>query len=293
MNPEYTEPLAGRCIALAEGRELDIFAGLLQRRGARVLRYPLVQIVDAIDPGPVLQWARRLAAGGFDDVILLTGEGLQRIVLCVQRHEPSLHEPFLRALATLRKITRGPKPARALRELGLSADLPAAEPTSAGVMRTLQTLQGPPLCGRRIGLQLYGEDPNEALVRFLRGAGAEVFTVAPYRYAKAVSDTAIEELLARMRGGEIDAIAFTSKAQVQRLFRRRDADAVRSALAATQVAAIGPLLAAALAAYGVSVETMPERAWFMKPLTTALIEAMSHAAPQASAREADADTQNG
>ena len=46
------EPLAGRCIAIAEGRELDVFAGLLTRRGARVLRYPLVRIVDAADPAP-------------------------------------------------------------------------------------------------------------------------------------------------------------------------------------------------------------------------------------------------
>ena len=37
------EPLAGRVIAVAETRELDVFAALLERRGARVLRYPLVQ----------------------------------------------------------------------------------------------------------------------------------------------------------------------------------------------------------------------------------------------------------
>jgi len=267
-----TEPLAGRCIALAESRELDVFAGLLQRRGAQVLRYPLVQIVDAPDPRPILQWARRLATGGLDDVILLTGEGLQRLCLCIQRHEPALYEPFLSALCALRKITRGPKPARALRELGLTADVPAAEPTSAGVIQTLRTL---PLGGRRIGLQLYGEDPNQALVSYLHAAGAEVFTVAPYRYADGVSDTALEELLARMRRGEIDAIAFTSKAQVQRLFRSRDADSVRRALAASNVAAVGPLVAAALAEHGVNVETMPASAWFMKPLTAALVEAMA------------------
>ena len=52
------EALAGRTIAIAETRELDVFAGLLERRGARVLRYPLVQIVDAPDPRPVLQWLR-------------------------------------------------------------------------------------------------------------------------------------------------------------------------------------------------------------------------------------------
>ena len=58
-----SEPLAGRSVAIAEARELDVFAALLERRGARVLRYPLVQIIDAPDPQPLLQWCRRLAAG--------------------------------------------------------------------------------------------------------------------------------------------------------------------------------------------------------------------------------------
>jgi uroporphyrinogen-III synthase len=270
--PPGPEPLAGRRIALAESRELDVFAGLLQRRGAQVLRYPLVQIVDAPDPGPVLQWAQRLAAGGFDDLILLTGEGLRRLRLCIERHDPPLLGPFLAALSVVRKVTRGPKPVRALRELGLAADVPAVEPTSAGVIKTLSAL---PLCGRRVGLQLFGEDPSEALVSFLQGAGAEVFPVAPYRYADAVSDTAIEELLERMRHGDVDAIAFTSKAQVERLFRSRHAESVRGALAASNVAAVGPVVAAALAEHGVAVGTMPVDAWFMKPLTAALTEALN------------------
>lgn len=272
MKADAEEPLAGRCIALAEGRALDVFAGLLERRGARVLRYPLLRIIDAPDPATVLAWARRLAAGGFDDVIFLTGEGLHRILACIERHDPALRAPFLAVLAAVRTITRGPKPARALRELGLVATLPAIEPTSAGVIQTLQSLE---LTGRRVGLQLYGEDPAEALVDFLRSAGAQSHTVAPYRYADAISDAAIEELLARMQRGEVDAIAFTSKAQVERLFRSRDAAAVCRALAASNVAAVGPLVAAALAAHGARVETMPEHAWFMKPLTAALVEALA------------------
>ena len=58
-----------------------------------------------------------------------------------------------------------------------------------------------------------------------------------------------------MRAGEIDAIAFTSKAQVERLFRAEPAAEVRAALSATHVAAVGPVVAAALAAHGVAVQT--------------------------------------
>ena len=265
------EPLAGRTIAIAETRELDVFAALLERRGARVLRYPLVQIVDAPDPGPVLEWVRSFAGGGLDDLILLTGEGLRRLLRCVELHEPALRDPFLAALGAVRKITRGPKPARALRELGFASDLAAAVPTTAGV---IEALRAGSLQGHRVGVQLYGGEPNPTLIDFLTGAGASVAAVAPYRYADGPAAAAIDELLTRLTAREIDAIAFTSKSQVERLFAAGEPDRVRSALAATSVAAVGPVVAATLAGHGVAIAATPADAWFMKPLTTVLTECL-------------------
>jgi len=266
------EALADRVIAIAETRELDVFAALLERRGARVLRYPLIQIIDAPDPAPVLAWLREFAGGGCDDLILLTGEGLRRLLRCIDAHEPGLRAGFLASLAAVRKITRGPKPARALRELGLASDLAATVPTTEGVIDCLRTQA---LAGRRIGLQLYGEDPNRALIDFLHGAGARVTTVAPYRYADGPAATAIDELLRALESGGVDAIAFTSKAQVERLFAAADAERVRAALNATNVAAVGPVVAATLTARGVAIAATPESSWFMKPLTAALTERLA------------------
>jgi len=170
------QPLAGRVVAIPETREVDVFAAMLERRGARVVRCPLVAIRDAPDPAPVLQWSRELASRSFDDLILLTGEGLHRILACIDRNEPPLREPFIGALAGVRKITRGPKPARALRELGLKTDIAAERPTTEGVIASLQAHD---LKGRRFGVQLYGTDPNRPLVEFLESAGAKVSAVAP------------------------------------------------------------------------------------------------------------------
>ncbi len=100
-------------------------------------------------------------------------------------------------------------------------------------------------------------------------------SVAPYRYADGPAAAAIDELLTRLCAGQIDAIAFTSKAQVERLFAAASADLVRAALASTNVAAVGPVVAATLAAHGVVVRTMPESSWFMKPLTAALGELLA------------------
>lgn len=265
-------PLSGRVIAIPETREIELFASMLERRGAVVVRCPLVAIRDAPDPGPVLNFSEELGRGGYDDLILLTGEGLRRIVSCIERHRPALRERFVQALGGVRKITRGPKPARALRDLGLKPDLAAAVPTTEGVIAALRELA---LTGRRVGVQLYGTDPNIALVSFLRSAGAEVSTVAPYIYADAADDAAVLDLLQRLQAGEIDAVAFTSTPQVERLFSIAPANAVTDGLGKTLVAAVGPVVADTLAKHGIHAKVMPEDSFFLKPLTGMLEEALA------------------
>jgi uroporphyrinogen-III synthase len=266
-NAPVSHSLAGRTIAIPETRELEVFASMLERRGARVIRCPLVSIHDAPDPQPVLAWCRELARGEWHDLILLTGEGLRRLLSCIDRNEPTLREPFMAALGHIRKITRGPKPAKALRELGLKPEIAAETPTTAGVIASLQAHD---LHGRRIGVQLYGTDPNRPLVEFLENAGATVMAVAPYVYADKAEDDAVRALLTDLQAGAIDAIAFTSTPQIARLFAVADEATVKSALGATHVAAIGPVVAESLARHGVAVELMPADAFFLKPLTTAL-----------------------
>lgn len=267
-----TLSLQGRTIAVPETRELEVFAAMLERRGATVVRCPLVGIQDAPNPEPVLQWSRRFATGVCHDLILLTGEGLRRILSCMDRNEPELRAPFLAALERARKITRGPKPARALRELGMKPDIAAVSPTTEGV---IESLRNENLTGRRIGLQLYGTEPNRPLVQFLESAGAEVMTVAPYVYADAADDATVRSLLERMAAGEVDAIAFTSTPQVERLFAVGPAELVKRALDKTTVAAVGPVVADTLTGHGIQVELMPAESFFLKPLTSTLEAALA------------------
>ena len=259
--------LAGRTVAVPEARELDVFAAMLERRGAKVLRCPLVAILDAPDSQPVLQWIGAFNASGCDDLILLTGEGLRRLLACIDRHDASLRGPFIRELALVRKITRGPKPARALRELGLKPDIAAEVPTTPGVIESLRSLD---LTGHRVGVQLYGSEPNLPLIDFLRSVGAQVKTVAPYIYASKADDQAVLDLLASMTRGEVDLIAFTSKSQVDRLFATAPQELVQQAFAKVEVAAVGPVVRDALTSHSVNVRFMPDQSFFMKPLTSAM-----------------------
>lgn len=273
------QPLAGRHIALPESRELDLFADMLLTRGASVLRCPLVSIHDAPDQVLITRWIEHFVSEPWDDLILLTGEGLRRLLGTAERAGGSLHEDFIAKLAGVRKLTRGPKPGTALRTIGLKADLVAVEPTTEGV---IQTLRGENLRGRRIAVQLYGTEPNLPLIDFLRDAGATVSSVAPYIYADDVEDARVEELVAAILNGQLDAVAFTSATQVRRLFqigrRQCGEQALINGLRLLKVAAVGPVVADELRERQVRVDLMPESSFFMKPLVRELVKSLGPAA---------------
>ena len=147
--------LQGRRIAVPESRELDLFAGMLERQGAVTVRCPLVSIHDVEDAAPVQAWLERLAGGQHDSLVLYTGEGLARLLGFARR--AGIEAEVITSLRQTCKIVRGPKPVKVLRSIGLSPDLTAEEPTTAGLIATLSTLD---LSGSRVGVQLYpgGED---------------------------------------------------------------------------------------------------------------------------------------
>ena len=270
-NEPANGPLAGRRIALPETRELDRLARMLEAEGADTLRCPMVAIKDAPDPLPVQQW---LGHFPFDDLILYTGEGLRRLHGFACRFE--IEPGFLEGLRAARKITRGPKPERALRELGLKSDLRAETPTTEGLITTLSALD---LRGRRVGVQLYPGAPEARFTGFLQDAGAQPDTVLPYVYASAAEEQRIVELIDRMADGGVDVIAFTSSPQVERLFEvakatEREAT-LQTALRATAIAAVGPVVAGDLQLRGFDVTITPDHSYFMKPLVSAIVAALS------------------
>jgi uroporphyrinogen-III synthase len=271
-NTDLAPTLAGRVVAVPESRQLDVLAGLLERRGATVLRCPLVAIRDTPQTEPVLAWLhRRLKPNRTELIIFYTGEGIERLLGFARR--AGLETEFAAALGEAQILTRGPKPKRALRKLGLAPTLEAPEPTTDGLIACLETLD---LAGRRVAVQLYSALDRPRLLDYLRSRGVEPDCVAPYVYASAAEDLEVVGLIERLQRGNVDIIAFTSKAQVERLRRiareRGLEDALAYGLARTQIAAIGPVVAAELAAAHLSVAAMPEpeNGFSMKPLVTSI-----------------------
>jgi uroporphyrinogen-III synthase len=267
------DPLSGRRIALLETREAERLGQMLREQGAMVVSCPAVAIVDAENPAPAAAWLDRFVADPADYLVLLTGEGLSRLHGLAQRL--GIGPDFVAMLGRTTTIIRGPKPARALRALGLAPQLRADEATTEGVVALLSGLD---LRGRRVGVQLYPGAPSR-LADFLAAAGALSDPVTPYAYAAAATDEALAGLIEQAVGGGIDAIAFTSAAQAQRLFglarARGDADRLKTALRRIAVAAVGPVVASELERHGVSPTIVPSNRYFMKPLVTAITAALA------------------
>ena len=266
--------LSGKRIVVPETRELDVFVRMLEGHGAQTLRCPLVAIHDVADATPVVDWLRRFVDDPPDDLILMTGEGLSRLIGFARR--AGLREAFVSTLARVRKITRGPKPARKLHAIGLKPDVAAERPTTAGV---IAALAGDDLAGRRVAIQLYPDSTSHELADFLTAAGATPDPVLCYVYGSKSEDGRVVGMIDEMAAGRVDLIAFTSSPQVRRLVEvalahQREA-ALREGFARTTIAAVGPVVARAIEQAGGIVGIAPTESFHLKPMVTAIIAAIA------------------
>lgn len=276
--------LNGYRILILETREQAQFSRLLTEQGADVLQCPMFAINDAPDPAPIEAWIRRCIASPFDDLVLLTGEGLRRLLKVVRRLD--LEKEFVASLGQTRKFTRGPKPGRALREIGLEPQQTTAKPTSEGVAEMLSRVD---LKGHRLGLQLYPDKDHSALIGAIRAQGAKVDPVLPYVYDARAADANVVTAIEEMAAGRIDAIALTNLGQIRRLIdtarKRGWEEKLREAFARTPIASIGPAVSNELKSHGLTAAISPaEGAYFMRPLISAMAAALAKEPPRATNR---------
>ena len=278
--------LNGYRILILETREEAQFSRLLAEQGADVVQCPMFAIHDAPDAAPIEAWIRRFIEQPCDDLVLMTGEGLRRLLKVARRIE--VEQDFIAALGKSRKLARGPKPGRALREIGLEPQATTEKPTSEGIAEMLSRLD---LGGHRVGLQLYPDKDHSRLIGAIAAQGAEVDPVLPYVYDAQAAEANIITAIDEMAQGRLDAIALTSSGQVRRLIevaRARNCEArLREGLARTPIAAVGPVVSDELTAHGLRTDITPANdAYFMKPLITAMAAALGKTPPRA-VRQAD------
>jgi nitrite reductase (NADH) large subunit len=251
-----TGVFSGFNIALPDASDLDAAARLIRLEGGEIQRFSL----GAVDSGarPLEGWIVDLYRGEFDDVVFFTAQGVRLIMEFARQLERE--EEVDLALRSVRKIAQGPKPASALRELGLKPD--AASPLSsveslAGVLDSLD------LQGRVVGLASLNPD-----VRFLEVLARKGATVRLLS-GSAESDAAAVELYDLVSRGAVRAVAFSSPAQVERLWEvacaRGATNEFRIALGRLRTVALGTAVEIALRQHGIRVDGVPSRSVFVRP----------------------------
>ena len=278
------ERLNGYRILILETREEAQFSRLLAEQGADVLQCPMFEIHDAPDPAPFESWIRHFMEEPFEDLVLMTGEGLRRLMKVARRMD--VDQQFVRALAKARKFARGPKPGRALREIGLEPQQTTEKPTSEGIADMLSRID---LKGHRVGLQLYPDKDHSPLIGAIKAQGALVYTVVPYVYDSKAADANTLTMIEEMAAGRVDAIALTNLGQVRRLVETARAHGyehkLREGLERTPIASVGPAVSAELKSHGLETDIAPANdAYFMKPLISAMAAALSNKPPRVVAK---------
>jgi len=255
---ERMPPLSGFRIGVTAYRRAEEQAELLRRRGADVVLGAVVCTRPFGDDGALRAATEAVLTGPPDVVVATTGIGMRSWFAAAETWD--LDGELRAALRSAHVVARGPKAAAALVAVGAPCD---EEEPSERLDGLVDRLVARGVGGRRVALQLYGEDVPWAVDR-LAAAGADTLAVPIYRWTAADDLGPAHRLLDALLAGQLDAVTFTSAAAVRSfvlLAEGADAGAeVREALSSTVLAAcVGPITEAAAAAAGFERRTSPVR----------------------------------
>jgi uroporphyrinogen-III synthase len=251
-------PLSGCTVAVTAHRRADDLIESFERRGAKVLHAPTLQILPIQDDAALIEATRRVIANPPDDVIVTTAVGFRSWVEAADT--AGLAADLLSTLEQARLLARGPKARSAIRAAGLVEHWATRSETTVEVVEWLCE-QG--VAGRKIVLQLHGlSDP--ALQDALRSAGASVRGLEVYRWGPAPDPAVVERTIGQINAGAVDAVVHTSAPGAQALLDAAaltgQHDGLVAALRTGRVlnACVGPVAAGPFRALGLE-PLVPDR----------------------------------
>lgn len=266
------EPLRGYTVGVTAERKADEFATLLTRRGAHVIHAAAIHTVPLPEDGELSAATSEVLAAPVDHVVVTTGIGFRGWLEAAD--DNGVGDRLREHLRPAAMLARGAKANGAIRGAGFDVAFSAVSEESAEI---LDHLRDQDLTGARVVVQVHGK-PMREFREALREAGAEVIAVTVYRWQDPVDLTALDELIASVIAGGVDALPFTSAPAAANLLDRADRigrgaelrDALRSRVL---VACVGPVTAAPIADAELPY-SVPERA-----RTGALVRLLSEELP--------------
>ena len=260
MNERVKSGLAGLRVLSLESRRAAEMAKLIENYGGRAMVAPSMREISLESNTEAREFAGALAGGGFDMVIFLTGVGTRALAKVVETVYPL--ETFIEALRRVVIVARGPKPAAALRELGVPITITVPEPnTWRDLLRTLdENAAAAPLADRRVAVQEYGA-ANTELLAGLTERRAQVTRVPVYQWALPEDTGPLRAAVEAIAGGEIDLALFTTSIQVTHLLKiaremNREQE-LRRGFQRIVVGSIGPITSEELREQGLAADFEP------------------------------------
>jgi uroporphyrinogen-III synthase len=205
-------PLEGLTIGVTADRRADEQTRLLVQRGAEVLHGPVIRTATVDDDEPVRRATVDLLSSPPDVVIANTALGVRTWLALADSW--GLTDDLVAVLGGAYVAARGPKAAGALLAAGVEIDWRAPSSVLADVVDHLLE-RG--VAGRRIALQLAGDEIPGPEVAALRAAGADVVEVQTYRWVLPCDPSAALRLVDGVCNGRLDAVTFTAAPAVHNL----------------------------------------------------------------------------
>lgn len=251
--------LEGLTIGITADRRAGEQARMLEQRGAKVLRGPVLQTATIEDHerarAPTVDLLERPA----DVVIASTAIGIRTWLSLADGW--GLTDELVVMMSRSYVTARGPKAAGALLAVGVAVDWRAP---SAVLAEVVDHVIERGVDGRRVAVQLDGGVDGDAADR-LRAAGADVVPVPTYRWSLPKDPAPAKRLLDATCAARVDAVTFTAAPAVRNLFalaaEAGSTDALTDALNGPVLAmCVGPVCRAAALDLGVSEARAPETA---------------------------------
>ncbi|MEM8913138.1 MAG: uroporphyrinogen decarboxylase [Planctomycetota bacterium] len=230
----------GMAIASLESRRAEDMARLISKFGGHAHVSPSMREVPLEPNRPAIDFAYRIITGEIPIVILMTGVGFRYLLKATEKHiEP---QRLIDALSDIVTICRGPKPAAAMREVGLKPTHRVPEPnTWRDLLQTIDA--GIPIANQIVGIQEYGVS-NRSLIAGLEARGAIPEPVKVYGWEFPEDTSPLEANTRAIAAGKRDMLLLTSAHQVVNLLRMGEALGItkqlRQGLSTTVIASIGP-----------------------------------------------------
>lgn len=249
----------GLLVVAFESRLGTEMASLISKLGGVPQVAPALKEVPLEENSAALQFAEELFAGRVPVVIFMTGVGTRALAQVLATRYP--HERFVEALSKVAVVARGPKPVKALKELGVPITITVPEPNTWREVLAALDRDSISLDGKHVAVQEYGI-PNLPFLSALDRRGAVVLRVPVYRWTLPDDVRPLAAALDSILEARASVVLFTNAAQVENLFKMTEErglkDRLLDALPRLAVGSIGPTCTEIMAAFGIRPDFEPE-----------------------------------